>query len=212
MTPTSLFGNRVMRQSLLFQFSRQGREPREVIERHVVILRKRDEMVHRKLAVTALVASVLLLLHAQYPCNFGLAFIGILSQVAQSLVNGHFGSPFPLIMQILHYNRLIVLISKPHGCIMMIVCIEIEVKMMQTNPWEKPQDWETWKNDLRRLLNELQVDRFELDVMERLMAGTLDVSLGFMDFRDYMARILSSLRAQVEQLERLYEQIPSPNP
>ena len=95
---------------------------------------------------------------------------------------------------------------------MMIVCIEIEVKMMQTNPWEKPQDWETWKNDLRRLLNELQVDRFELDVMERLMAGTLDVSLGFMDFRDYMARILSSLRAQVEQLERLYEQIPSPNP
>ncbi|MBQ3483434.1 MAG: hypothetical protein IJA78_04585 [Clostridia bacterium] len=81
--------------------------------------------------------------------------------------------------------------------------------MMQLN-CDLPQEMQEWKKELREVLAALQVDRFELAVAQRVANAESEVPLEFMDFRDYLARIVQSLTAQTAKLERLYMQLPDP--
>ena len=75
---------------------------------------------------------------------------------------------------------------------------------------ELPQEMQEWKKELREVLAALQVDRFELAVAQKVANAESEVPLEFMDFRDYLARIVQSLTAQTAKLERLYMQLPDP--
>ena len=79
--------------------------------------------------------------------------------------------------------------------------------MMQLN-CALPQELQEWKKELRQVLAALQVDRFELAVAQKVANAESDVPLEFMDFRDYLARIVQSLTAQTAELERLYMRLP----
>ena len=81
---------------------------------------------------------------------------------------------------------------------------------MQTIQCALPQEMQEWKKELREVLAALQVDRFELAVAQRVANAESEVPLEFMDFRDYLARIVQSLTAQTAKLERLYMQLPDP--
>ena len=79
---------------------------------------------------------------------------------------------------------------------------------MQTIQCALPQEMQEWKKELREVLAALQVDRFELAVAQKVANAESEVPLEFMDFRDYLARIVRSLTAQTTALEQLYLRLP----
>ena len=73
-------------------------------------------MVQGNFPVAVFIAGVLLVFHAKDACDFALAFVVILSKIANSLIIIHKKSPPALCnKEILTQNRLVVLEIQPNG-------------------------------------------------------------------------------------------------
>ena len=79
--------------------------------------------------------------------------------------------------------------------------------MMQMN-CALPLELQEWKKELRLVLGALEIDRYELAMLEKIARAESDIPLEMLDFRDFLSRVLHSLTTQTDALERLYMQLP----
>ena len=98
----------------LFQLSERVCKSRKIVKRNVIILRKSDSVMQGKFPFTTLPTAILFLRCTEYNCNFALAFVGIFSQISDSLVKIHkkitsYKIKILVIKEIIPYNQTVIL-------------------------------------------------------------------------------------------------------
>lgn len=128
----------------LKQWARGLRQPRQIVQGHVVELSQGDHVMQGDLLHALFIAGVLLLLHAKQLGDLCLRSFRVLAEILDPLVNVHKNSPFGMLKKtsflfvypIITYNQSIVLTLQHICCIIRVRNRKLRCRQTKKEPSE----------------------------------------------------------------------------